>query len=323
VTRVAILTRPHYRSQRFLAEGLARMLVRLGIECDVYLHGITWLEAAANRTTSLRDRTRALLAKRQLARMAQYDIFILSDAMRAFSDAVNLQPIRALQKPILHYEVFYMGGSPYWLSRLPKDSLRKFDAYLVVSDIHQCAPIAPEKVFRVGLDLLPKQPFLSKRSEFIALLDFPRRDYEENRAIQENALRQLDITTITLNGEYSFKQIESAYQQSCVAFVSFHEAFGVPIAQLQHYGSYIASPDPAWIPRHALLPAGSVFDDDANPGFTDNFRFYRDENDLVGHLRELRDIYDAATVRSRFLGQQKEYAQGRIDRLWEAIRQFT
>lgn len=38
--KIAILTRPMFRSPRFLAEGLSRMLARLGLRADIFLHGL-------------------------------------------------------------------------------------------------------------------------------------------------------------------------------------------------------------------------------------------------------------------------------------------
>ena len=261
-------------------------------------------------------------AERHINRLAHYDIFIISDAMQAFHDNVSLQPIRAWDKPVLHYEVFFAGGSSYWLERLPPNSLDKFDGYLVVSGIHGVTPVNTDKVFPIGLDLLPRQPFLASKPEFTALLDFPRRGYEAHRAVQESALRQLGIRTINLQGEYTYDEIEKAYQQSAIAFIASPEAFGIPIVQLQHYGSYIASPERSWAMRHALLPAGAAFFDEASPRFTNNFCFYHNKDELIERLERLRVTYDASMVRSCFLEYQLEYVQGNLAKLWEAICHF-
>lgn len=320
---IAILTRPHYRSQRFLAEGLARMLRRLGIEATVYLHGIPWLEATGLQGNGTASRIKAALMERRLASLADYDLFILSDTMRAFQDEVNLQPLMRFAKPIIHYEVFYAGGSRYWLDRLPAGSLDKYDAYWVVSGIHGVKPIGANKVFPVGMDIFPQHPFPVRKGAFTALLDFPREGYEAQRHVQENALRRVGVRPVTLKGEYTYAEIEKIYQQTSIAFVSFPEAFGVPIAQLQHYGSYIASPDRMWVMRHALLPPGAAYFDESDPGFTDNFCFYRDEEDLTEYLAGLMKGYDPAAVRGHFLKYQATYSQGDPDVLWEAVRQFV
>ena len=179
-----------------------------------------------------------------------------------------------------------------------------------------------DKVFPIGLDILPKQPFQPSRPEFTALLDFPREGYEEQRAVQDSALHRLGINTIRLQGEYTYEEIEKLYQQSSVAFVAFPEAFGVPIVQLQHYGSYISSPERSWIMRHALLPAGAAYFSEASPRFTENFCFYHDEEELIELLDKLRSTYDPSIVRSRFLNYQLEYSQGNLSKLWEALCRF-
>lgn len=298
------------------------MLQRLGIQADVYLQGISWLEALESKGKGVANHFKTLRMEHQLSKLGDYDLFVLSDTMRAFQTEVNLQPLLKTSKPIIHYEVFYAGGSGYWMERLPTGALDKYDGYLVASGIHGTNPIDSSRVFPIGLDLLPRHPFLTEKSEFTALLDFPRESHEEQRAIQENALRRLGIRTLRLKGEYSYAEIEKIYQQTSIGFVSSPEAFGIPIVQLQHYGAYIASPDRMWVMRHALLPPGAAYFNEPTHDFTENFCFYRDEEDLTGRLNDLMKRYDPSIVRGRFLKFQPEYAQGDLDILWEAIRRF-
>lgn len=321
--RIALLTRSQYRSPRFLAESLLRTLNRLGIPVGVYYDGVQWLEAISQKNHGRRNRLMAEYALWRIKQLIKYDLIIISDTVgAACKDVFSLAPLRQMDKPVLFFEVFYVGGSQYWLDRLPGDPTNKFDAYLSVCGIHDSTPISNEKVYTIGLDLLPSYPFQATSRPFTALLDFARDGYEKERAIQERVLKSLNISTTILEGEYSFAEIEKIYQSACVTFVASPEAFGVPIVQVQHYGSYIASPKPSWVKRHALLLEGTVFYDVDAPEFTDNFIFYEDEDHLAKILTNLQRSYDAVTVRSRLLENQPSFCKGNLDVLWAAIRSF-
>lgn len=322
--KVAILTRPEYRSQRFLAEGLGRMLGALGVEARVFRDGLPTLEALARPASSPRAVARRALAVRQVKRWGDYDLFVVSDAMRAFEARLDLGPLRRMARPVLHYEVFYAGGSPYWLERLPAGALEKFDGYLTVSGVHDCVPRAPRPVYTIGLDLAPAQPFWQRHAQagFAALLDFPRADYAEERAIQERCLARLEIPTLRLAGEYTFAAIEAVYRRAAVYLVTGQEAFGVPIVQLQHYGARILARERWWVRRHCLAPPGSVYHEIHRPKFTENFAFYDDEETLCGLIEQARREHDPATVRERLLAEQPTLCRGDLATLWRALRTF-
>lgn len=316
---VAILTRPNYRSQRFLAESLSRMFDRLGLDNEVLLHGLSWLDTSQRLGVINRA-----IRKHHLDKLSQYDMFVVSDTMQAFREGVDLTPLRRFGKPILHYEVFFAGGSRYWLDRLSPNFLEKYDGYLVVSGINGVKPPGDYKIFQVGLDLLPRHPFVFlEERNFSALIDFPREGYERQRDIQLQALNELKIETIQMQGEYTYEEIERIYRKISVAFVSFPEAFGVPIAQLQYYGSCIASPDKSWVFRHALLPFGASFFGEKSTLFTNNFLFYSDKDSLVNSLRELQSNYDPSIVRRCFIENHGVYAHGDIAQLWAAVSHFS
>ena len=209
--RIAILTRSQYRSPLFLSYGLKRMLRHLGIIVDVFKNGIWWLEIQEKKNLCLRNHVASKFALQKLDKLKKYDLFIISDTIGAFDNTLNISLLKRFDKPILFYEVFYLGGSKYWLNRLPQDCLNKFDAHLSVSHIHDSTPPTTENVYFIGLNLLPLAPF-QKKKEFVALLDFKRQGYEKERFIYERVLKKLSIPYIELEGEYTFSEIEKIFR---------------------------------------------------------------------------------------------------------------
>jgi hypothetical protein len=320
--KIALLTRSSWRSPRFLAGSLSRMLTTLDIEHTVLPEGIGWLESWTRGPCGLRDRLRMHQVKKNLQRLEKYDIIILVDTLQSLRDTVSLEPLRTLGKPVLLHSVFYLGGSAHWLERLPAAAIDKFDGFLNVSAIHDIPPQQPEKYFPVGLHLSPADLPGSGR-EFVALLDFPREGYERERDIQVRVLEALEVPVRVLDGEYSFDEIEQQYNKVALSFVAFPEAFGVPIVQLQYAGAVIASPEAVWVKRHALLQPGGAWTGVAKPAFTDNFLIYTNEQDLYRRVTQLRDEWLAETVRQRLLDFQPDYVSGNVAELKRALEQFA
>ncbi len=315
---VAIVTSAHYRSPRFLAEGLERMLAKLGVHSRVFPQAMTWLNAVRGAHGGQASRVKALIATSRLKQLDSYDVIVVAGTVGVLKDLDLFKPLRALNKPVLHYQVFFLGGSPHWMEKISPAVLDSFDAFLGVSGIHDAEPIKREKFFHIGMDVLPQCAFESKR-EFVALLDFARSDYEEERALQQRALKRLNIPALELSGEYDFKGIEAVYNKVAINFVAFPESFGVPVSQLQHYGSLVAAPSRQWVKRHAMLPTNTVFTDDDSTPFSGNFLFYENEEDIVEKMAAVRTIYDAGEVRQEALNSQPYFFKGNLDNLWKAM----
>ncbi len=266
------------------------------------------------------DAIKFLYAKRLLKTLEKYDVIVVCETVTFSHEVELIALLRGLGKPLFMYEVFFLGGCEYWLSRLPSESLNQFDEYLVVSGIHDSQPMMSEKAHVVGADISPICEF-SPRRRFTVLMDFPRQGYEDERAVQESALRRLNIDPICLDGEYTFDQIEKTYRSVDLYFVAFPEAFGVPITQLQNYGCQIAAPSPRWVKRHALIPDGSVYADKDGHKFNDNFLIYEDEEGLIQGLKRAR-MASPLAVKTRFLSDYPHYASGRLDVLWDVLRSY-
>lgn len=323
MNKIAILTSRQYRSPRFLAEGLKRLLENIGYRVDIYYDGIHWLRMIKSRRLCCNFYIRSLVAEKRIKSLKDYNIFIVSDTINALTDSYSLEPIKTFNKPVLLYEVFYPGGAKYWLDQLPLDAINEFDKYLVVSGIHDSKPITGPNYYEIGLSYVPLYNMNQEKNEFIALLDFPREGYERERKIQQQCLNELKIKTISLSCEYSFKKIELIYQKVNIVFVASPEAFGVPIVQLQHYGCMIAAPNRAWTKRHALLPSGSIFYDIMDPPYSKNFIFYKSKEELKQKLSDLMVSSCRSEVRERLLRMQPHFVQGRLDQVWSAIKSYV
>ena len=320
--KVAILTSPRYRSPLFLAEGLGRMLARLGVSNQVFPQGMTWLNAIRNLNSGYGQRIKAAIAQSRLKQLADFDVIVVAGTVGVLKDLDLFTPVLALKKPVLHYQVFYLGGSPYWLEKVPSRALDCFDGFLGVSGIHDAEPIERDKFFHIGMDVFPQCAFAAKR-EFVALLDFPAPEYANERALHQRVLKKLNIPMIELKGDYTFKEIESLYNKVALYFVATPESFGVPVSQLQFYGGMVAAPSKQWVRRHAMLPTHSVFRDGDTPPFSGNFMFYENEQGLTDKILDLKKHYSATAVRWEWLRAQPHLFQGSLDNLWMAISKYN
>jgi hypothetical protein len=296
------------------------MLERLGLRAEIFHHGVSWLNAFANKNAGTIGRLKAFRASIEITRLSKFDLFVVCDTMGALFDRVSLDELRAFGKPILLYEVFYAGGSSYWKERIPEINYNKFDGYLVVSGIHDMPPVSDHKIFPIGMQLPLSRDYNNSRQGY-ALLDFERDGYEGDRKLQIEAIRLSGMTSCQLHGEYSFSAITSVYREASVYFVAFFEAFGVPIVELQYFGAYVAAPSKQWVMRHALLPSGSVFDNNS-ARFSNNFIFYEDVEDLMEKLQDIRKNHNPNDVRSTLLREQPEFCHGDLHQLWKAMTTF-
>jgi hypothetical protein len=311
--KVAILTRDAYRSPLYLALGLRQMLAQIRVAATVFPRAVDILHALQAPSASLRNRALATYGSLWLRRMASFDLIVVSETVGFLRNVELIQSLRRVGNPVFMYEVFAAAGSRYWLERLPDGATNLFDAYLAASGIHDDQPVDGPPIFQVGLRLLDA-PTHDDTRPFVAMVDFLRPGYEQQRAVQIEALQELGVPYFSLGGEYTFDGIASQYHRAALAFVAFPEAFGVPIAQLQQLGSLIASPHKHWVKRHALLPNGTVFNE-ADAPFTDNFVFYNGKSDLKTRIAATRANYRPATVSLRFRSLQPALNTGDLDAL--------
>lgn len=320
--RVAILAKNDFRSPRFLAESLTRMLTKLGVEFGYFPNALAQLEAMSERSASTRHRFKAIWADLQgiTHTLRSFDIIIVSDTIGILGRPQILRPLKQLDKPLLFYEVFAYQGAQFWRDKFGPTAHHVFDGLLTVSGIHDIEPLTDRPIFEIGLDITPQATFLAQRP-LTAMIDFPREGYTAARQTQLEALQTLNIPILELRGEYTFSEIEAIYAQVGVAFVAFPEAFGLPIVQIQFQGGYIASPAASWVKRHSLLSNGHVYLEDSDrKSFSNNFLIYGSKDELIEQLISIKNNYDPWAVRQTILQQQPQYIHGNLNALCRALK---
>lgn len=298
--KIAILTRSDFRSPRLLADSLRTALGKIGVESVVFpeLAAVSRLQpyARIRRTTRfhfwLRRKLRTMVDDRLLLRrLREFDAIVVCECTpNAFwKDLYDIEKLRNLTgKPILLYEVYYLGNAPSQIERLKAagDPLaERYDWHLAVSPVTEIRLPDREGWSCIGLDLTDQRLNPNPRKEFVALVDFLQPGHEESRAEQIRVLKELGIRTIELEGEYSREAIRELYSQAAVLFIQFPEAFGVPIAECLANGTKIFAPDERWPMSWRLLQ-------DGEEQLPDVFTVYSSADDLKARLTSLRDSYD-------------------------------
>lgn len=130
--------------------------------------------------------------------------------------------------------------------------LERYDWYFYTSSIHENPLPRSYDVFSVvGIDLRGNTLF-PEQKDFFAILDFPRKGFESERAIQIQALNETKCSYCQLDRPMSIEEIRNIYRKSCIFFLSCEETFGLPIVELQLCGSYIGTPYKNWAPSHYI-----------------------------------------------------------------------
>jgi glycosyltransferase involved in cell wall biosynthesis len=203
---------------------------------------------------------------------------------------------KILKKPILFYEVYYLGNAPTQIECLKKcgDPLfNRYDWHLAVTDVTEIRTPTGNGYSCIGLDLSGTDLHPLPKDEFIALVDFKQEGYEQIQADQLTVLAAMNIKTIVLNGRYTTEEIREMYKKASIFFIQFPEAFGLPIAECLACGVQIFTPVSGW-PMSWRLDDHPVMH---GPGqLADCFTVYESENDLAKKLMTFKDQYDLFTT---------------------------
>jgi hypothetical protein len=334
--KLAILANAKNSFPKTMAEGLARMLARIGVESDVLYEGLgtienkSYLIERGTVVSKLRHAGVTWRLKKMARQLKEYDsIIIVGHNPAAFMRYFwNDDQLRALlpDTPIVLYDLVYLGTRTEWIRWLREGNpalgiptgghfgLERYDWYLSVSIVSEEA-FAREKepVSVIGIDLDDGSLYAGEQKEFIALLDFERDAHASERRKQMAALSEAKVNWIELSGTYSISKIRAIYRQCSAYIIAHRESFGLPICELQACGSVVISPYADWCPSHWMKEDMAI----AGPGrLSDNFFIYENDHDvLVSQLRRLSRAYDPFRVRDAFLRLQPLFYRGDLDQL--------
>jgi hypothetical protein len=304
MARIAIVTRPDYRSPRILAESLKLQLEKSGANADVFysvsaftrLYPDTLSENKIRFHFWLRKKLKFLFPDYKfLKKLKTYDAIIVSECCpNAFwKEYYQIEQLRRrLGKPVLFYEVYFLGNAPSQLASLRADGhplIERYDWHLAVSEVTEIRSSTQQPWSCVGLDLTASNLKPSVKDEFVALVDFSQFGYEEYQNEQIRVLEELNIKTIVLKGNYSLSEIRELYKNASVFFIQSPEAFCLPIAECLSCGVQVFTANSGWPMSWRLDENPEIHGEGLLP---DIFSTYNSSDHLKKLLIDFRNSYD-------------------------------
>jgi hypothetical protein len=305
--KIAILSRPDYRSPRILAESLRYQLKNVGINADIF-HNIDVL----TRLYSFQDQAHKykyhfwLRKKFQsffqdhmfLKKLKQYDAIVICECTPNgfWKDHYNVEKLKCLtRRPVLYYEVYYLGNAPTQINSLLANAhpaIERYDYHLAITDTTEVRN-ASGPWSCIGLDLRYTELKPSAKNEFTVLIDFAQPGYEAYRNDQLIVLSELGFKVISLSGNYTTNEIRALYLKSSVLLLQSPEAFGLPIAECLAAGVQIFTPSSSWPMSWRLDENPQIFGEGKLP---DIFTIYNSKEDLRNKLVALKANYNLVST---------------------------
>jgi hypothetical protein len=302
VLKIAILTRPDYRSPRILADSLQSRLQRQGIETEIF-YDLNFM----TRMVSLKESKLSfhfwLIEKLRyfskdtavLKALKKFDLIIISECSPAvfLKKMYNVEKLkRKVKKPVGLYEVYYLENAPTQIRFLKKSKnplLERFDFHLSVSDVTEVKQLHCDKWFPIGIESRSWGLNPIPKKEMIAIIDFGQAGFEEYHSIQIRALKKAGIKYISLDGTYTIDAIRNIYKVGAIFFIQFPEAFGISILECLCCGCQIFTPHSCWPMSWRLNENPEVHGEGTLPGC---FTVYNTEEQLMEELLAFKENYD-------------------------------
>jgi hypothetical protein len=300
--KIAILTRPDYRSPRILAQSLKLQIEKTGNEATIFfeinfltklgsfkesnLNFLSWLKQKVNYYQKI---------KSLIHQLKKFDAIVISECTpNAFWK--NLYKIEALKhiikKPVLLYEVYYLGNAPTQIKKLNENGDTSFERYswhLSVTDATEIRTNSKDKWSCIGIDLTTTGLAPIPKQDFFVLIDFPQPGYEFYRNQQIKVLQENNIKTIILEGSYTPEDIRKLYQKAAIFLMQTSESFGMPLAESLACGTQIFAADSSWPMSWRLDQHPEIH----GPGLLPNcFTIYNGEEDFKNKLLDFKKNYN-------------------------------
>ncbi|MGN6802738.1 MAG: hypothetical protein ACTHJN_12630 [Ginsengibacter sp.] len=299
--KFAILTKPGHGSPWVLAHSLKDQFKECGIvaEISTEINALNRLVSLKNNTLHfhfwLWEKLHNYFADRKTLKwLKNADAVVICDCIPNgfWKRLYNVEKLKKITgKPVLFYEVFYLGNAPTQIQKLQKNGdplLERYDAHLFVSNVTETKTLPPGNAFCIGLDTGSWNLVPMPKKELVALVDFAQPGYEKYREVQIAQLKKAGVRYISLEKRYSLNEIRDIYRDASVYFMQSFEAFGLPILECLCTGTQIFTPHSSWPMSWRLDDKPQVHGDGTLPSC---FTVYEDEEGLAQKLEEFKKNY--------------------------------
>ena len=333
--KIAILTSDTDSFEKPMAQGLKRILDKLGINSRIFWKGHSILGKVHPRleltSDGLRNQYHNMLKLLATTELVFYDVIVVVGTVAtAFLKECHpfIETLRRIfpNKPIVLYSTSYLATRNWLFRNIKRESVNNFgmeryDYYLTASVVSENPmPGGENPVCVVGLNLEDPSLRVDPGRDFLALLDFERSAHMKERAIMIRALEDTDTKYVVLNRHYKMDEIRSIYRTVSVYFLAHRESFGLPISELQACGAYVFAPFSNWAPSYWMK------DDlyaEGEGRLSSNFVIYENDPDLLKQkLREIKSSHDPFKVAADFVRQYPQFYYGDLGQVKEFLQKI-
>jgi hypothetical protein len=323
------------------AEGLARMLSRIGIRSKVFYDGLHFLDLKPAAPTIdfsgpgslVRSVLRKInppgeaFLKARWKELESFDLMVVVETVPTAYLNYHLNRVEEVRErfpkmPIVLYSSIYLSTLGEWIGFLKKGKdyhgfikgsghfgLERYDWYLIGSATTDFPlPKGFQPLSVIGCDLDDGSLFPEQNSSFHALLDFERPNHMPERAVQIMALEKTKTPYTVLHGRYPMAEIRKIYRKTSIYFLAHLEAFGLPIVEVQACGGKVYTPYARWAWAHYQKPDLTL----AGEGpLSENFVVYKNDlEELCQQIESDKAAFDPARNRDLFLKTDGRFFHG-------------
>jgi hypothetical protein len=310
-----------------MMRGLDRMLKELKCETVLLSNGIRMLSASPG----IKGVIKSCLLRPYLSLLSQCDAIVVVQHLRdAFRTSLKIDTLRLVfpAKPIILYDLVYLPTVGLWGPWLEPSKkyiwgkgesavygLDRYDWYLSVSVQNRLPmPEGKQPCSEIGIDLDDGTLYPAQNQSFMALVDFEREDFPEERNIQLEALKETGTEYIVLSGSYSIADIRAIYRTCSIYFPAHMESFGLPICELQACGSRILTPYGDWCDAHRLPESDQL---------PPNFIIYSNNKaKLVQTIKDLKKEANPREAAEQFRKYHRHFMTGNLNALQDSLDQI-
>ncbi len=331
--KFTIFTDRNHNYRKPMSDGLCKHLKELGHDVQILYDGNFWLSKTPlwkvffsdtykyfqnikHRKKLYFPRFFSMLSfeRKFLVRILDSDCLIVVDNCPNVFYNECLSRIEYLRKvykgPIVNYDLHYLPNQGWYGMIKERDEanfgLERFDWYLPASLVTEYSvPRSIPKIYNcIGFDIQSPDLY-PEQDDFLAVVDFPHKGWENERAIQIAALEATDTNYICLTGKYTRDEIRTIYRKCNLFFTSVRESFSLPVIEVQLCGGLIVTPYKDWLPAH-FIDKDIYTEGIGNLG--SNFRIYNnDQKQLEEIITKAKKSFNSSKNLRNFIEEYPLY----------------